>query len=152
MLEWIFLGNAILIGVENLIRKNSPLPRLGNSLASWSGRSFSRIDTYLLAVSAIALKLNNAVDQGKQSIVPPHTDIIARVKFSASLAHENTTCRYQFPAVALYPQALGVGISAVAGATTTFFMSHSLPLSLDNNYAAIASPSLISLIIILVRG
>jgi hypothetical protein len=31
-------------------------------------------------------------------------------------------------------------------------MSHSLPLSLDNNYAAIASPSLISLIIILVRG
>ena len=41
---------------------------------------------------AFAVKFHHAISQGKQSMVTTHANIIARMKFSATLTHDDVTC------------------------------------------------------------
>src|SRR5260370_19037548 len=75
-------------------------------------------------------KLNIAIDQRKQSVVTSYTDVGSRFDLCAALADDDAAGGTQLPIVAFYTSHLGIAVPAIAGATHTFFMCHSLFLCL----------------------
>ena len=61
---------------------------------------------------------------GKQSVVASATDVFTWMEFSASLSDENVSSGHDFTTVFLDSQPFGLGIAAVSGLTTRFFMCH----------------------------
>ena len=55
------------------------------------------------AVFAFSQKLHNAVAFCKERIVASHTNVFARMHFSASLTHDNTPRAHDLTAERLYP-------------------------------------------------
>src|SRR6266478_8817302 len=75
-------------------------------------------------------KLDIAIDQRKQSVVTTYTDVVSRFDLCAALADDDAAGGNQLPIVAFYTEHLGIAVPAIAGATHTFFMCHSLFLCL----------------------
>src|SRR6266851_5261025 len=75
-------------------------------------------------------KLDIAIDQRKQSVVTTYTDVVSRFDLGAALADDDAASGNQLPIVAFYTEHLGIAVPAIAGATHTFFMCHSLFLCL----------------------
>lgn len=84
------------------------------------------IDADLLAVSAHALKLNLAVDEREQRIVRTAADVVAGVDVRAALLDEDVARKNELAVRALRAEALGLGITAVAGGTHSLFMCEQL--------------------------
>lgn len=81
-----------------------------------------RVDGALLAILALALELDMAVNQSKQGVVAADTDIDARMDVRASLANQNVACEDELTVRALHAQSLGLGITAVLCRTNTLLM------------------------------
>src|SRR5690606_5405115 len=73
---------------------------------------------------------NLALHEREQRVVAAHTDVVAGVHASATLAHDDRAGRNQLAVVALHAEALGVAIAAVLGAGTSFLVCHFLFLRL----------------------
>src|SRR5215469_220912 len=75
-------------------------------------------------------KLDVAIDQRKEGVVATYTDVVSRFDLCAALADDDAAGGNQLPIVAFYTQHFGLAVPAIAGATHTFFMCHSLFLCL----------------------
>src|SRR5258708_14555243 len=75
-------------------------------------------------------KLNIAIDQRKQSVVTTYTDVVSWFDLCAALADDDAAGGNQLLIVAFYAEHLGIAVPAIAGATHSFFMCHSLFLCL----------------------
>ncbi|AEJ38850.1 hypothetical protein TPY_0655 [Sulfobacillus acidophilus TPY] len=63
---------------------------------------------------------------GKNRVITAHSDVFARVELGAPLANNDATRCDQLALVSLDAKHLGLGIAAVTGATTTFFVCEQL--------------------------
>src|SRR5258708_9009636 len=93
-------------------------------------------------------KLDIAIDQRKQSVVTTYTDVVSWFDLCAALADDDAASGNQLPIVAFYAQHLGIAVPAIAGATHTFFMCHSLFLCLAFSLLSLlrAAPAGVSLL------
>jgi len=80
------------------------------------------VNADLFLFATLTLKVNFAVDEGKDSVVFTDTHIRARVNPRAPLPDDDVTRPDQLAVLPFYPQAFGLAIAAVAGAADTFFM------------------------------
>lgn len=91
-----------------------------------------RVDGALLAILALALELDVAVNQSKQGVVAADTDIDARMDVRASLANQNVAREDELTVRALHAQSLGLGITAVLCRTNSLFMSKKLKVHIQH--------------------
>ena len=68
----------------------------------------------LLAVFAHALKLDNALDQGKQGVVPAASHVVAGMNLGAALTIDDVTGFYNLAAELFTAESLTIRIPAVA--------------------------------------
>jgi len=79
------------------------------------------------AVQAAALfESNLAIRSREQRVIAAEADVFARVKLGAALPNENVARPYHLTTELLQPEALGVGITAVAGAAACFLVCNCL--------------------------
>lgn|SRR5690625_3638694 len=74
-------------------------------------------------------ELNLAIDQCKQGVILANTDVFARMKLRAALAHNNITGPNALAAKTLYAESTTNRIAAVTRTATCFFRCHCLNLS-----------------------
>lgn len=84
------------------------------------------IDADLFAVSAHALKLHFAVNQGKQRIIRTTANVVAGVDVRAALLDEDVARKDKLAVRPLRAKALGLGITAVTGGAHSLFMCEQL--------------------------
>ena len=77
-------------------------------------------------VFATFLELNGTVAEGKQRMVFAHTDVVARIVDSATLADDDVTGDAMLTAKNFNTQAFAFGFATVTGTTYTFFVSHNI--------------------------
>lgn len=75
----------------------------------------NRVNRNLFLVFAHSLKLNRAVDQGKEGIVRTNANIIAGMDMRASLAVKDIAGKNKLTVRSFRAKALGFGITAVLG-------------------------------------
>ena len=85
-----------------------------------------RVDGALLAILALALELDVAVNQSKQGVVAADTDIDARMDVRASLANKDVASQNKLTVCALSAEALGLGITTVLGRAAAFLVREEL--------------------------
>ena len=71
-------------------------------------------------------EFNNAINEGKESMVSTYTHIIAGVNARASLADQNSPGVNALPGKSLYAEPLALAIPTIAAGAATFFMCHLL--------------------------
>ncbi len=69
-------------------------------------------------------KLDNAISDREQGVIFAHTDIGACANLGTALTHDDVANFDSFTSVQLYAKTLTVGITAIRGRTTSFFMCH----------------------------
>ena len=92
-----------------------------------------RMHGNLLAILALALELDMAVNQSKQGVVAADTDVDAGMDVGAALANKNVARENELTVGALGTKALGLGVTAVLGRAHTFFMSEELKTNVHHN-------------------
>src|SRR5262249_21329324 len=70
------------------------------------------------------LKLHDAIDEGKERIVAPHTNIEPRFKRRTTLPHQDMASAHLLAGKALHAEAFADTITAVGGAALAFFVCH----------------------------
>src|SRR5271165_6847462 len=83
-----------------------------------------RAHRYEDATLGLGAKLDAAIDQGEQRVIPAQPDIRARVPFGAALARDDVAGKHLLAAENLQTQPLAVGVAAVAGRAACLLMSH----------------------------
>src|ERR1044072_1306601 len=107
-------------------------------MGSRSGRrpsALDRDDVHGL-LAALLAELHRARGQGEQRVVATTTDVHAGVEPCATLANDDLACVHHLAPEPLYAEALGVGVTPVAGAGRTLLVCHccQLLLGLDVGY------------------
>ena len=82
-----------------------------------------------LALFIHVLVAHDPVNQRKQSIITPHSDVFPRMNSGSELTHEDISGAHRFAAENLYATALALTVAAVARTTTRFLMCHNLLLT-----------------------
>ena len=76
------------------------------------------------------LVLNDAIDQGKEGIIPANTDIVTRMNPGTPLSHQYRSGTDTLPGIAFHAKAFSLAITTVFSAATTLLMRHfQFPLS-----------------------
>src|ERR1700722_5978113 len=83
-----------------------------------------RLHRYVNPASALGAELDASVHQREQRVVLAEADIAARMPLGAALARQDVAGYHAFAAEGLDPEALAVGIAAVARGAACFLMSH----------------------------
>jgi hypothetical protein len=73
-----------------------------------------------------ALEFHDAVDHRKQRVVTANPDVAPRMHLRASLPNEYASGCHRLTAETLHTKPLCITVTAVAGTSTTFFMSHTI--------------------------
>lgn len=68
-----------------------------------------------MLAQAAGAKLDDAVNEREERVVPAHADVTPRVEAGSTLAHEDVTGRHLLAAETLDSQALSIGVPAVPG-------------------------------------
>ena len=90
------------------------------------------VNTDLLAVSAEALKTDNAVDGGINRIVAANTGADTGMDMSAALTHEDIAGQNKLTVSTLHAKTLGLGITAVLGGAAALFMGKKLEANIQH--------------------
>src|SRR5579871_1327555 len=86
---------------------------------------------------ALAVELDDALDQREQRVIAPDADVRAGIEPRAALAHDDVTGNHALAAEALHAQALGIGVAAVAGGTGALFRGKKLKVELEHSRAIV---------------
>ena len=81
---------------------------------------------------ALALELDNAVNQSEQGVVAADADIDAGMDVGASLANQNVASQNELTVCTLDAQALCLGITAVLGGAAALMVSKVLNTNLQH--------------------
>src|SRR5712691_11429618 len=73
---------------------------------------------------AFVLKLHDAINQGKERIGAPHTDIVPGFERRTALSHQDMAGAHRLAGEALHAEAFADTIAAVGGAALAFFVCH----------------------------
>jgi hypothetical protein len=102
----------------------NPLRALNEKLETKNQKLADRLYADELAVPAAVAKHDDAGDFREQGIVLAQADVVAWLKTSTALPHQDGAARYQFAAESFDAQALRVGIAPIFRTSQTFFMCH----------------------------
>ena len=80
-----------------------------------------RIDIY---PPAGAVEAHVAIDQGKNRVIAPESDVLARQKFRPALAHDNVAGHDQLAAKFFHSQPFADAVATIFDAALSFFVSH----------------------------
>src|SRR5688572_21489947 len=97
------------------------------NVASLAGGGSGGEHVHIGALPAPVLELHDAADLGEQGVVLAAPDVAAGEEAGAALAHDDRAALDGLAAERLDPEALRLGIAAVASRALTFLMSHDEP-------------------------
>ena len=86
--------------------------------------ALTSVDADLPPVIPRRFVLDDAIDQGKEGIVPAHADIIAGMNPRAPLSDQYRSGTDTLSGIALHTKTLSLAITTVFGAATTLLMCH----------------------------
>jgi hypothetical protein len=87
----------------------------------------------LLLISAKALKADDSVLLGIESIIAANADIQTRMDMSAALTHENVTSQNELTVLTLRSEALAFAVATVTGRTNALLMSEELKIEFQHS-------------------
>lgn len=93
--------------------------------------SLASVDADFPPITAERLKFNKTVNQGIESVVFTHADIIAGVNTRTPLPDDYRPCPYLLSGISLHAKSLGLAVSPQSTGAASLFMRHlASPLSL----------------------
>jgi len=111
--------------------KKKPLSGLSSQAGDFL---LHRQHVYPFARTVQPVEVHHAIDQRKQSKVPAHAHVSARVNARAELAYNDVTCAHCFTARHFDPASLPLAIAPVTGTPTSLFMCHIVLISKASNH------------------
>ena len=84
------------------------------------------VNAHLLLILALALELDDAVDQRIESVVTALADVVAVVELGASLSDKDAACGDKLTVRPLDAETLRLGVSAVTGGAAAFLVREKL--------------------------
>ena len=112
-----------------LVNEHRTLPHTRWSRAGWAGEKarveanrrdgqvLQKLESSLYTNAAIflsfVLKMDNAIDLGKQCIIPSHANVQARLELRSPLSHQNTPAAHLLPRKTFDPKAFADTITTI---------------------------------------
>ena len=87
-------------------------------------RSRFRVHAHLLAKFVLALKLDHAIDLGKERIIASLAHVHSGMDLGPALTNDDRAGEDLLACVTLHAQVLRIAVPSIPGTADTFFMSH----------------------------
>ena len=86
----------------------------------------SGINADFFAVTSYAFKFDFSVNQSEKGIIAADTNVFTGMDVGSALTNENVASQNSLSIGTFYAQSIGLGITAVLGRTSAFFMCKKL--------------------------